>query len=703
MCSSISSFSIAKPLCDIRYVNPLGLTPYTIAFMGFVFLLLAQLVATGTGINGSWYLEGYHAEGFISSVDEPSRLSGTAQISSTQIAFSTNLENWTDPVTFTGSGSNYRYEMRNPSLGDIITRLWEIKVIDEGTLLLSYGEVDYDTVQEVGLRRISGYEWISAVLTKSPVPVSVAPPTTPQPWAGKYSTHVLGMTEENALDGLASGSDTSTDRIIKSGGDFKLISGQDFESINLSQTAQVFALSSTESNTNRTLLWSDDVMDVYRIRDQINSKFLYLGGGRIVAMEATSTLGQAVLPANSYDLFWDIHHYTYLFEAISFANATLVGGTVKVLRDGAEVPVLAGDPLFEKDVIITSDGSFVKVTCLDGTVLTCGPNSMLEIKEFSFDKGRDRMIFNLIKGAMQDFATGQIEKDGVKIKTRNVAIGVRGTEFSIGLSESGGLFTSTVDVTSGIVDFADLQTGLTYEVLAGGNRSVTTPVELVDVTFNTPLGGGSIKINGASILEFPHTITTSPGAILELEAVPNAGRKFHQWWGRNELFTEQAAYVVVDDEFVNCDFTLPQGESEVLFEQALDEAGLDEDADTSPEAEPFHDGVSNLLKWAFNMDLSGPDHRTLELLGIENAGLPSYSLERLGGSTSFKMSYLRRKDGSVVYRPMRSADLLVWEPFAVAEATTPLSDGLERVALSIPVTEDITATGFLRLDVLLAP
>ena len=57
-----------------------------------------------------------------------------------------------------------------------------------------------------------------------------------------------------------------------------------------------------------------------------------------------------------------------------------------------------------------------------------------------------------------------------------------------------------------------------------------------------------------------------------------------------------------------------------------------------PEATPFDDGVNNLLKYAFNLDLSGPDNRTLEPNGV--SGLPFGETFALAGAPFFRFCLL---------------------------------------------------------------
>jgi len=89
-------------------------------------------------------------------------------------------------------------------------------------------------------------------------------------------------------------------------------------------------------------------------------------------------------------------------------------------------------------------------------------------------------------------------------------------------------------------------------------------------------------------------------------------------------------------------------------------------ADASPLAIPFNDGVENILKYAFNLDLSGPDSRVLEVGG--NAGLPRCSVIESGGERFFRLQYLEREDNQLVYTPQISSNLAL-DSFASVTGT----------------------------------
>ncbi len=116
-----------------------------------------------------------------------------------------------------------------------------------------------------------------------------------------------------------------------------------------------------------------------------------------------------------------------------------VSGTVTVQR-GAQPQALAlGNAVFVGDVIRTASNGMTAITLADDTALTAGPNSELVVSEFAFDSTTQDggMLVSLWKGTLA-VISGLIAKtspDKVKVQTRTVVLGVRGTEFIVDAGE----------------------------------------------------------------------------------------------------------------------------------------------------------------------------------------------------------------------------------------------------------------------------
>lgn len=89
-------------------------------------------------------------------------------------------------------------------------------------------------------------------------------------------------------------------------------------------------------------------------------------------------------------------------------------GTVSVVRGESRQPVRAGDAvLFERDQIATGPNSATAFALRDGTFVSIGANSALNVTSFQFEptKQEGRMDIGLISGTMR-FITGLLGKRG---------------------------------------------------------------------------------------------------------------------------------------------------------------------------------------------------------------------------------------------------------------------------------------------------
>jgi hypothetical protein len=117
-------------------------------------------------------------------------------------------------------------------------------------------------------------------------------------------------------------------------------------------------------------------------------------------------------------------------------------------------------------------------------------------------------------------------------------------------------------------------------------------------------------------------------------------------------------------------------------------------------AQPFSDGVPNLMKYACNLNATGPD-RTVLARGVGTAGLPVFALEGSGSQSRFTVEYLRRKDGGLVYTPMVSSDLVNFAPMTGSTFVTNIDGDWERVVLQMPCDPEASPSLFGRVEVTL--
>lgn len=112
-----------------------------------------------------------------------------------------------------------------------------------------------------------------------------------------------------------------------------------------------------------------------------------------------------------------------------------VSGTATLERAGVEVALVAGAPVQMGDTLRTAADSAIGITLADDTLLTLGANSELVLTDYSFDSTTHDggMLASLWRGTVA-VVTGLIGKkspDKVRLQTRTVVLGSRGTEFIV--------------------------------------------------------------------------------------------------------------------------------------------------------------------------------------------------------------------------------------------------------------------------------
>lgn len=128
-------------------------------------------------------------------------------------------------------------------------------------------------------------------------------------------------------------------------------------------------------------------------------------------------------------------------QAANPTSATVAGlikrslGGVTLEHAGQALPARPGMPVAVGDTLRTGPDGAVGITLNDDTLLTAGPNSELVISAFDFDATRHdgQLLASLWRGTLS-VVTGLIGKkspDNVKLQTRTVVLGVRGTEFIV--------------------------------------------------------------------------------------------------------------------------------------------------------------------------------------------------------------------------------------------------------------------------------
>lgn len=112
-----------------------------------------------------------------------------------------------------------------------------------------------------------------------------------------------------------------------------------------------------------------------------------------------------------------------------------VQGEVTLIRADVRRAAVVGGGFSNADRLITGEGSATSMTLEDGTVLAVGPNSAVDLEQFTFDPTTQEgnLAVRLVRGSLR-MITGLIAKltpERVNVLTPTSVIGVRGTDFIV--------------------------------------------------------------------------------------------------------------------------------------------------------------------------------------------------------------------------------------------------------------------------------
>jgi hypothetical protein len=121
--------------------------------------------------------------------------------------------------------------------------------------------------------------------------------------------------------------------------------------------------------------------------------------------------------------------------ATDIAQFKVAKGAVYVERGGKRLPAYVGTHLQATDIIVTGADGSAGITFIDNSLLSVGPNSVLQIERYAFNSTTHEGVFDttLSRGTLS-VVSGKIAKqspDAMKVRTPSSILGVRGTEFLV--------------------------------------------------------------------------------------------------------------------------------------------------------------------------------------------------------------------------------------------------------------------------------
>jgi hypothetical protein len=200
-------------------------------------------------------------------------------------------------------------------------------------------------------------------------------------------------------------------------------------------------------------------------------------------------------------------------------------------------------------------------------------------------------------------------------------------------------------------------------------------------TGTADLTGLAVSTDGAN----PDDFTVTPNPILPVSG-PDGTRTFTVQFRPTVLESRSAVIHIANNDSDENPFDIRlSGTGITALNGWTTEAGVPPDQ-AGPQQAPQGDGVVNLLKFAFNMDPTKPDRRTLSVGAKGTVGLPGGDM--VDGVLCIE--FLRRKAGThpgITYIPQFSSDLDFRDDFTGAESVSqlsPESSTWERVRVADP-------------------
>lgn len=112
-----------------------------------------------------------------------------------------------------------------------------------------------------------------------------------------------------------------------------------------------------------------------------------------------------------------------------------VSGNVKIIRDKADIVPVAGTQLMRSDIVVSGPHSSGGIVFRDGTLLTVGSSTEIEITRYIFQPEEAKYDFSLyMRKGTAIYSSGKLGKlspESVSVNTPRASIGVRGTRFIV--------------------------------------------------------------------------------------------------------------------------------------------------------------------------------------------------------------------------------------------------------------------------------
>jgi len=122
-------------------------------------------------------------------------------------------------------------------------------------------------------------------------------------------------------------------------------------------------------------------------------------------------------------------------ESTHVAIIKNISGSIEVIRHGKKLPAKPGMQLNRMDKISSTAKSQAGIVFIDGTLITVGSSTVVEIRKYLFEprKAKYGFSFYVNKGAAiySSGKLGKLAPETVNLETPRATVGIRGTRFIV--------------------------------------------------------------------------------------------------------------------------------------------------------------------------------------------------------------------------------------------------------------------------------
>ncbi len=129
-----------------------------------------------------------------------------------------------------------------------------------------------------------------------------------------------------------------------------------------------------------------------------------------------------------------------IVQAAGAARIDFAAGNVSAVSpSGTQRPLGKGSEVAAGETIATGDNGRTQLRFADGAQVSLQPKTEFRIDAYDYKgNGEDKGFFNLLRGGLRTITglIGRTNKDAYRVTTQVATIGIRGTEYSVGYTDS---------------------------------------------------------------------------------------------------------------------------------------------------------------------------------------------------------------------------------------------------------------------------